>query len=135
MLTGEYLLDVTHVVSENQHEYSWLLHAIGQTEAGQTEQCGDSELPGNLYPLKDVRAYEAGEEPWSIRVIQTCVLEEPSKAKLPRQWYDRKIGVWISMLPGAARPPIQLRRRCLSLCSGTRSANDNIRRCPAKLVG
>jgi len=34
VLTGEYLLDVTRLVSEQEHEYSWFLHALGQTEPG-----------------------------------------------------------------------------------------------------
>ena len=85
LLTGEYLLDVTRLVSEHQHEYSWFLHALGQTEPGNTEQWRDSQLPEGLYPLKNVRAYEAGEKPWSVKMIQTCEFEEPSKAKLPKQ--------------------------------------------------
>lgn len=99
LLTGEYLLDVTHLVSGRQREYSWFLHALGEPERGQTDQWRDSELPGNLYPLKNVRVYEAGEKPWSVKVIQACEFEEPSKAKLPERWYDRKIGVRMSMLP------------------------------------
>ena len=100
VLTGEYLLDVTRLVSEHQREYSWFLHALGQTEQGQTEPWKDSQLPEGLYPLKEVHAYNAGEKAWSVKVLQTCALEEPSKAKLPRRWYDRKIGVSMNMLPG-----------------------------------
>lgn len=116
LLTREYLLDVTHLVGEDQHEYSWFLHALGQNEPGRTEQWKDSQLPKNLYPLKGVRAYEAGEKPRSVKLIQTCALEEPSKAELPRQWYDRKIGVRMSMLPCAgttaytARTPLPVVR-------------------------
>ena len=87
MLTGEYLLDVTQLVSKGQHEYSWFLHALGQTEPGQTEQWKDSQLPEDLCLLKDVRAYQAGAKPWSVKVIQTCALEEPSKGELPEQPY------------------------------------------------
>ncbi len=89
------------IENPDRHEYSWFLHALGQTEPGQTEQWKDSQLPEDLYPLKDVHAYQAGEKPWSVKVIQTCAFEKPSKAKLPKQWYDRKIGVRMSMLPSA----------------------------------
>ncbi len=115
-LTREYLLDVTHLVSTRQRQYYWFLHALGQAGTQQPEQWKDSKLPEGLYPLKKVRACRTGGKPWSVTMLQTCALENPSKAKLPKQWYDRKIGVRMSMLPDMdttayiARTPLIVRR-------------------------
>jgi hypothetical protein len=100
-LTNEYLLDVTHLVGKREHSYYWFLHALGQATLEQLGQWKDYKLPDVLYTLKKVRAYRTGEKPWSVTALQTCALADPSKAKLPKQWYERKIGVRMSMLPAA----------------------------------
>jgi hypothetical protein len=48
--------------------------------------------------LTGVRALDAGREPWSTMVLQACEFADPSKAKLPRSWYERQVGVQMSML-------------------------------------
>ena len=116
MLTNEYLLDVTRLIGEQEHSYYWLIHALGQVQAEQLEQWKDSKLPNALQPLKNVRACQAGNKPWSITAQQSCALEDPSKAKLPKQWYERKIGFRLQMLGGAettaytAQTPLIVRR-------------------------
>lgn len=100
MLTREYLLDVTHLASLSPRRYYWLLHTLGRNCPEQPQRWTDSELPGDLYPLKKVKALDAKDNVWSVTALQTCALEDPSKAKLPGQWYERKIGVTVRMLGG-----------------------------------
>ena len=48
--------------------------------------------------MKKVRAYNAGEKGWSVTALQSCTLDDPAEAKLPKKWYERKIGVRMNML-------------------------------------
>jgi hypothetical protein len=102
LLTRDYLLDVTCLLSTRQRQYCWLVHALGQVADEPAKQWKDSELPDTLYPLKKVRACKVGDKPWSVTTLQTCALEDASRAKLPKQWYDRGIGVRVSMLGSEA---------------------------------
>jgi len=98
MLTNEYCLDVTRLASAKEHSYYWLIHALGQVQSDEQENWKLSEFPKALRPLKKVQACNVGNKPWSITALQTCALDEPSKAKLPKEWYERKIGVRLQML-------------------------------------
>jgi hypothetical protein len=98
MLTNEYCLDVTRLAGDEEHSYYWLIHALGQVQKAKGWK--DSKLPKDLSPLNNVRAYTARNKPWSVTAIQSCALEDPSKARLPKQWYERKIGVRLQMLGG-----------------------------------
>jgi hypothetical protein len=100
MLTNEYCLDVTRLAGDKEHSYYWLIHALGQVQSKQPGNWKDSKLPKDLEPLKQVRALEAGNKPWSVTAFQTCALKDSSEAKLPKQWYNRKIGVRLQMLGG-----------------------------------
>jgi len=55
------------------------------------------------YDLGKVRKLETGEA-WSTTVIQSCATGDPATSLLGPAWYDRKIGVRISLLgePGTA---------------------------------
>lgn len=97
MLTGEYLLDITRAVSSQEKQYCWLIHTLGETTENQGKW-KEAAFPEGLEPLKQVRSLHAGVEDWSVRTIQKYAFEDVSKAKLPREWYDRKIGVRLSML-------------------------------------
>ena len=98
MLTREYLLDVTHLDSPEPHQYFWFIHTLGQLDQHQDTQWRKAELPGELIPLDDVRAFEAGDADWQVAALQTCTLDDPARARLPKQWYDRKVGVRMTML-------------------------------------
>jgi hypothetical protein len=100
MLTNEYCLDVTRLESTKEHSYYWLIHALGQIQPEAQKDWKLSAYPKVLRPLKKVRACNVGNRPWSVTALQSCALDEPSKAKLPRQWYERKIGVRLQMLGG-----------------------------------
>jgi hypothetical protein len=97
MLTREYLLDITRAVSSEEKHYCWLIHALGQTEAT-SGQWKEAEFCQDLEPLKNVRRFDAGGDGWSVKVFQRCAFENSSKARLPRQWYERQIGVRLNML-------------------------------------
>ena len=98
MLTGEYLLDVTHLEAQEEHSYYWLIHALGEAQMQQPGQWNSSKLPQALHPLKKVRACAIGDRAWAVTALQSCTLADKSKAKLPGQWYDRRIGVRMNML-------------------------------------
>jgi len=114
MLTKEYCLDVTRLAGNKEHSYYWLIHALGEVQ--QAKEWKDSKLPKDLSPLKKVRAYKAENKPWSVTCEQSCALNDPSKARLPKKWYERKIGVRLQMLGGVnttaytAQTPLIVRR-------------------------
>ena len=99
-LTPRHLADITRLASKEPHDYTWILHALGRMRADD-RPWRPGKLPGKLTPLRNVRVLRVGAKPWSVTIDQLCALDEASKAKLPRSWYDRRIGVRVSML-GAA---------------------------------
>ena len=119
-LTREYLLDVTRLAGRTQkltpHEYTWIAHALGRLRPSNRSGWRKAKLPEKLHALEQMRAFDTGGEGWSVIADQVCVLDDPSKATLPRSWYDRKIGVRLSMLGGrpatvyAGRTPLPLAR-------------------------
>ncbi|MFP4056693.1 MAG: hypothetical protein ACLF0G_07480 [Candidatus Brocadiia bacterium] len=115
-LTREYLLDLTCLASDRPRRYTWFVHALGEARPEEPERWRDARLPEGLEPLEDVRACEAGPGPWALVALQTCALDDPSEAKLPRAWYDRRVGVRLAMLgaPGTtayvARTPLPVRK-------------------------
>ncbi len=100
MLTNEYCLDVMRLTGDKEHSYYWLIHALGQVKPKKPENWKEAKLPKDLEPLKQVWAFNAGNKTWSVTCEQSCALEDPSKAKLPKEWYERKIGVRLQMLGG-----------------------------------
>ena len=98
MLTREYLLDVAHLAGEGDRRCCWFLHALGVQQGDHASQWKQAKLPEGVKELSGVRAFDAGQRAWSMTVLQECEFADPSKARLPRQWYDRRIGVRMSML-------------------------------------
>lgn len=101
MLTRGYLLDVTRLIGSQQHRYYWLVHTLGEIESRHPNPWRRSKLPRDLHPLEDVRACDTEADGWLVTALQTCALDDPSKARLPQQWYRREVGVRVSMLPQA----------------------------------
>jgi hypothetical protein len=81
MLTRDYLLDVCALTADEPHEYCWRVHAIG--------------------PTAEPRNVDAGDDAWSVTVVQSCPSGDPSETLLGRGWYDKQIGVRLTMLGGA----------------------------------
>jgi hypothetical protein len=100
MLTNEYCLDVTRLASTEEHSYYWLIHALGQVQPEEQVNWKLSSFPKDLRELKKVRARNVGNKPWSVTAIQTCALDDTCKAKLPKEWYEREIGVRLHILGG-----------------------------------
>jgi hypothetical protein len=98
MLTREYLLDLTTRTSTTEHNYHWLVHALGQAQYDRADVWKPSEQPKTLDKLPNVRKHSPGAESWSVRALQSCAFSDKTKARLPKAWYDRKIGVRLSML-------------------------------------
>lgn len=61
----------------------------------------ENKTDGN--DLTGVRKLEAGANPWTARILQTCAVPL-EKSKLGKAFYDQNIGVAISMLPDASVP-------------------------------
>ncbi len=122
MLTDEYLFDVYHLADSagKPRTFHWLVHAPGvlTTTDGWSES---DRLQATLMNVKPVvtqkrtwhkcedpadswiqidgeRAKKLDDKPVDLTVIQKCVLEDPAKAKFPKAWYDRQIGVRLRML-------------------------------------
>ena len=102
-LTDDYLLDVTHLdaLDGKPHEYLWLAHTLGRLAKGEGKWSDPRKLDGLLAPFDTARTLEtpAG-APWRLRAEQVrCVPAD--RAVLPQSWYDRRVGVTLSMLPAA----------------------------------
>jgi hypothetical protein len=98
MLTNEYCLDVTRLAGDKEHSYFWLIHALGQVQSKEPGNWKEATLPKDLEPLKQVQVLKAGNKAWYVTCEQSCALEDPSMAKLPKEWYEHKIGVRLQML-------------------------------------
>ncbi len=98
VLAREYLVDVTRLAGDEPRDHYWFCHALGlarDTKGGGWKRRG---FPKDLEPLEGSRAMDAGADGWAVRVDQVCALDDPSKAALPRAWYERKVGVVVRML-------------------------------------
>jgi hypothetical protein len=81
MLTRDYLLDVSALSADQPHVYRWRVHAVG--------------------PAADSRKLDPGDDAWSVTVVQTCPVGDADSTLLGRAWYDKQIGVRLTMLGGA----------------------------------
>ncbi|MFO8013223.1 MAG: hypothetical protein R6X20_07950 [Phycisphaerae bacterium] len=98
VLAREYLLDVTRLAADGPRGCYWFCHALGLARGTEGGAWKRRDFPKHLEPLEQSRAMEAGGDGWAVRVEQVCALDDPSKAALPREWYERKIGVVVRML-------------------------------------
>ena len=120
LLTREYLFDAFSVRDEagKPRSYHWLVHALGEARPDDPAKWKpDGELQKTLFNTPEIRIPEArrmecGPEGWSLSAVQTCALADVDRSVLGRAWYDRKVGVRVSMLgePGSTafwyRPPL-----------------------------
>lgn len=103
LLTKEYLLDATRLASDEKHTYDWLVHALGEarypgTDGSKTWTRVDT--PKRFTEFDEARWCLMDEGAWRVQVMQVCTLDDPSKASLPKAWYDRAVGVTLTMLGG-----------------------------------
>lgn len=97
-LTDAYMFDAYNLEStdDSEHKFYWLVHALGESEVG-GNWSRPHELGGVLKPFGRARTLPTNDD-WSVTVTQTCALDDVSDARLPKQWYDRKVGVKLHML-------------------------------------
>lgn len=99
MLTDRYLLDAFQLTGtgEAPHDFIWTVHALGQWTPEKPGGWKRISLDGPLSFFGE--GYRSGAEAErDVTVIQKCALEDRSKASLPPQWYERKVGVKIGIL-------------------------------------
>ncbi|MFP4434770.1 MAG: hypothetical protein ACOCVI_03820 [Planctomycetota bacterium] len=105
LLTREYLLDATRLASEKKHTYDWLVHALGEARypgADGRKSWPRTKTPKRFNEFDEARSSLMDKDTWRLQAVQVCVLDDPGKVKLPKGWYDRKVGVNLTMLGGEA---------------------------------
>jgi hypothetical protein len=129
MLTREYLFDLFWLKSDRKRIYDWNVHGAGSHVLDgrykPTSELNGSMLyrePGASQPegyenrydgndLRQVHKMLPGGETWSNIAVQDCLLDNVSTSKMGKAWYDRGIGVRVTMLGErdttvfAGRPP------------------------------
>jgi hypothetical protein len=117
-LTSDYLVDMSRLAAGDgrEREYTWLAHALGKEALAAAQYDDRQAMPQWLECFAGGRATDLGPGDWTLRVDQVCALSDPSKAALPKVWYDRRVGatlhvlgapgttVWIAPTPLADRP-------------------------------
>ncbi len=116
-LTREYLFDIYQLKSDKAHDYHWQVHTLGTPQLDRDWKPTD-ELTDKLYDmsnravakqladpveheryqLHDVKKLAAADKSWSFTAVQTCALDDVQKSVLGSAWYDRKVGVRVSVL-------------------------------------
>jgi hypothetical protein len=107
VLPREYLLDVFWLKSDTPRAYDWHVHALAHVAdlPGSGWRKTDKlagEHPGQRHisseTLQHIHLREVGDRPWSVDLVQKRVGEPGPKGDLPTEWYERGVGVRLSML-------------------------------------
>lgn len=104
MLTDRYMVDVFRVWAGREHDYHWLVHAlgVGVSEAGDawqpTEDLDSALADTGSARFTDQRVLRVGVRDWSMTAIQRNPFKDPAAARLPKAWYEREVGVRVTML-------------------------------------
>lgn len=120
ILTSDYLLDVFRLTSDKSHVYQWQIHTLGlaKPDANQawatTTDLDNGALyrglegpPGMLerlraeptrWDLTQVKKWSPGEQPWSFAAVQECAAGDAAHSIMGKAWYDRQVGVRVSLL-------------------------------------
>jgi hypothetical protein len=129
VLTDDYLLDVTRLESEEEHQYDWMAHGPGMHADAEGWTPSDDLSGGRLYlepgadptdkTADDIRGLlkrETGDT-WETTYVQTL---HPSftmeKSRLGAAWYDRGVGVRVAMVGEegttlyTGEPPARIRK-------------------------
>ncbi|MFP4105570.1 MAG: hypothetical protein ACLFVU_05690 [Phycisphaerae bacterium] len=98
VLTDDYLLDIVDGKSEKPRSWTLFIHALGRAKPEDETRWSKTELPGKLTKLAESRKMDPDADAWSLTILQDLALDDPSKAKMPAEWYKRKVGDRITML-------------------------------------
>lgn len=117
-LTDEYLFDVFWLMSDKPRQYDWHVTSMGSHKLSQAQDWqSTTELNGSMLyrdvdapqsnsdkqkphgnDLTNVRKAKLGDNTWSTIILQDCAMEDVSKSHLGKVWYDRGVGVRVTML-------------------------------------
>jgi len=121
-LTREYFFDVLWAKSNQPRQFDWTVigpgHAQPDSQWSKTSELNGSMLyrefdpshPESKQPagyeekydandLQNVHKLIAENKPWTATILQSAVNVDFAKSKLGQAWYDRGVGVRVSMLP------------------------------------
>jgi len=104
VLGDGWLLEVTRLVdaSGDDHEFTWVVHALGQAEVSDRGSFREHEPDGPLADFGRVLSIGPTDKSAGAVVVQRPGLDDPAQALLPKAWYDRGVGVSVGV--SADRP-------------------------------
>ena len=123
-LTREYLFDVFRLRSDGEHTYDWMVQALGSAEPDDPDAWQPTEtldkFAARRRRARDCRSTTCSSmrsipaaETWSLNAVQTAMTTNLDGTVLGPEWYNRRVGVRVTMLgePGTraffARRPLR----------------------------
>ena len=98
MLTREYLLDVSHLVSRHPRDYLWQVHTFGQACPDNPARWAESaDLLAALPDLGHERSCTT-DATWAVTAVQTSGTQNEKLSRFGRRWFTDRIGVRVTML-------------------------------------
>jgi len=97
LLTRQYMLDVHQLAGDKEHSFLWLVHTLGEADLGRRQWSPPQKLPERLSEFGDGRGLSTDGD-WSVTAQQTCQKQQGYEPQLPGAWYQRRIGVRMTML-------------------------------------
>ena len=98
MLTREYLLDVSHLVSRRPRDYLWQVHTFGQACPDNAADWAESaDLQAALPDLGRERSC-ATDAAWTVTAVQTSGTQNEKFCPFGPRWFSDRIGVRVTML-------------------------------------
>ncbi len=98
VLTRDYLLDASHLVSDRPRHYEWFVQAMGHACPGEPDAWTPSQdLAGSLFDVRRERSLET-DETWSVTSVQTSGGAHRAYSGFGPRWFERRVGVRTEML-------------------------------------
>jgi hypothetical protein len=121
LLTRDYLIDVSRLVSATPRRYTWLAHPLGRPQGVDGFQ-PYPDMTKRLTPapqtdpkrtigatFADARRLDAADRPWAVTMVQDAG-PEADKQPVPPAWWQAGIGLRISMA-GSPGTEVMIGRR------------------------
>ena len=98
MLTREYLLDASRLVSRRTRDYLWQVHTFGHVCPDNPAAWTPSyDLRGRLPDLGQEESC-ATDDTWTVTAVQTTCGAHPEFSGLGPRWFAKRVGVRVTML-------------------------------------
>ncbi len=98
MLTREYLLDVSCLVSPRPRDYLWQVHTFGQACPDNPAAWAESaDLRASLGDLGRERSCATGDT-WTVTAVQTSGTQNEKFCPFGPRWFTDRVGVRVTML-------------------------------------